>query len=288
MNPSVLTFALGAGLVAALNPCGFALLPGYLALVISGNTEASSRLIVVGRAAAATAVMAAGFVTVFGVFGLAIAPVVASAHQVLPYATIGIGVVLLCVGIWLLLGRELTMAMPRLFTGTPTASLGSMYAYGLAYAIASLSCTVAPFLAVISTTFRQGSVVSGMLAFLAYGAGMTITVGVAALAVALLGNSATRVLRKVLPYVGRIAGAIVAVTALYVIYYGYYEIRMSSGNGDAHDLVVGTVVAIQGWLAQQVEQIGAWPLIAAVVAIIVMTVGLTIAANSIRRDGDDR
>ncbi len=64
-----------------------------------------------------------------------------------------------------------------------------MFGYGLTYAVASLSCTVGPFLAVISTTFKQGSIVSGVLAFIAYGAGMAVTVGVAALAVALLGNS---------------------------------------------------------------------------------------------------
>lgn len=34
-----LGFAVAAGLVAALNPCGFAFLPGYLALVVAGGRE---------------------------------------------------------------------------------------------------------------------------------------------------------------------------------------------------------------------------------------------------------
>ena len=60
--------AFGAGLVAALNPCGFAMLPAYLALVVGG--EGTGRLTALGRALAATAAMAAGFVAVFTTFGL--------------------------------------------------------------------------------------------------------------------------------------------------------------------------------------------------------------------------
>ena len=60
--------AFGAGLVAALNPCGFAMLPAYLALVVQG--ENVGRRAAVGRAVTATAAMALGFLTVFGGFGI--------------------------------------------------------------------------------------------------------------------------------------------------------------------------------------------------------------------------
>ncbi|MGB5798317.1 MAG: cytochrome c biogenesis protein CcdA, partial [Mycolicibacter algericus] len=41
IDSATLSFALGAGLVAALNPCGFAFLPGYLGLVIAGSRDTS-------------------------------------------------------------------------------------------------------------------------------------------------------------------------------------------------------------------------------------------------------
>ncbi len=41
MNQGLLGLAFGAGLVAALNPCGFALLPAYLTLVV--RTERAGR-----------------------------------------------------------------------------------------------------------------------------------------------------------------------------------------------------------------------------------------------------
>lgn len=265
IDAAALGFALGAGLVAGLNPCGFAFLPGYLGLVIAASRD-TSRPVALVRAAVATVVMATGFLTVFAIFGLAVSPLIASAQRYLPFATVVVGVALLAMGVWLLAGREISLLLPST-GGTPTARLGSMYGYGVGYAVASLSCTIAPFLAVISTTFRQGSTVAGVLAFVAYAAGMSTTVGVAALAVAVAGSAAGSALRRVLPYVGRIAGLIVLLSGLYVSYYGYYEIRLYFAGSDADDPVVGPVVAVQSWFADRVEALGVWPLLGAIGAL---------------------
>lgn len=272
IDTATLSFALGAGLVAALNPCGFAFLPGYLGLVIAGSRD-TSRPAALARAGAATVTMSAGFLTVFGIFGLAVSPLIASAQKYLPFATVVIGVLLLATGLWLLSGRDISVLLPKTAGGTPTARLGSMYGYGVGYAIASLSCTIAPFLAVISTTFQQGSTLAGVLAFVAYAAGMSITVGAAALAVALAGSSATVALRRVLPYVGRIAGVIVLLTGLYVTYYGYYEIRLYFTGSDADDPVIHAAGAVQSWLADRVDALGVWPPLGAIVALAAVALG---------------
>ncbi|WP_046319241.1 cytochrome c biogenesis protein CcdA [Mycobacterium sp. UM_Kg1] len=263
IDTAAVDFALGAGMVAALNPCGFAFLPGYLGLVIAGS-GGTSRPVALGRAATATVVMATGFVTVFGIFGLAVSPLLASAQRYLPLATVVIGAGLLAAGIWLLTGRDIAVLVPRPLREAPTARLGSMYGYGVGYAVASLSCTVAPFLAVVSMTFRQGAALAGILAFAAYAVGMSITVGVAALAVAWAGSSATAALRRVLPHVGRIAGVLVVATGLYVGYYGCYEMRLYFTGADADDRVIGAASAVQSWLAGHVDALGAWPLLGAI------------------------
>lgn len=264
IDTAALGFALGAGLVAALNPCGFAFLPGYLGLVIVGEGQPVPRPTALARAGAATLAMAAGFVTVFGIFGLVVSPLIASAQRYLPFATVIIGILLIALGLWLLTGRDITVMMPKISGGAPTARLRSMYGYGVAYAVASLSCTIAPFLAVIGTTFRQGDLVTGIFAFLAYAAGMALTVGVAAFAVALLGSSAASLIRRILPYINRIAGAVVLLTGLYVTYYGYYEIRLFFADGSANDPIVEGAAAIQGWLARGVDALGVWPLLGSV------------------------
>ncbi len=264
IDSSALGFALAAGLVAALNPCGFAFLPAYLGLVTADASGEASTVRAVGRALAATAAMSGGFLTVFGLFGVAISPVLATAQRYLPFVTVAIGILLVGLGAWLLAGKDLAVMMPQLRGGAPTSQLRSSYGYGISYALASLSCTVAPFLAVIGATFRQGSMLTGVLAFIAYAGGMTITVGVAALAVALAGSMAADALRRVLPYVSRAAGALVLVTGLYVAYYGYYEIRLFFFDSSPDDPVIGAAAQAQTWLADHVNTIGAWPLAAAI------------------------
>ncbi len=272
-------FALGAGLVAALNPCGFAFLPGYLGLVIAGGGTESSRQAALVRAGTATVAMSAGFVTVFGVFGLLLSPLIASAQKYLPFATVVIGVLLVMLAVWLLAGRDITVILPRLCKGPPTAQLRSMYGYGVGYAIASLSCTIAPFLAVFSVTFERGSILTGILAFIAYAGGMAITVGVAALAVALAGSAAAGALRHVLPHVGRIAGIVVLLTGLYVTYYGYYEIRLYFTDASPGDPIIKGVGVVQGWLAQQVDALGTLPLLGMLAGLVATAIGLRIVTR---------
>ena len=273
IDTAALGFALGAGLVAALNPCGFAFLPGYLGLVIAGEAERTSRTAALARAGAATLAMSAGFMTVFGLFGLVVAPLITSAQRYLPFATVVIGVTLVGVAVWLLSGRDLAVLMPRAVGGAPTARLRSMYGYGVGYAVASLSCTIAPFLAVIGTTFRRGDVVTGVLGFVAYAAGMTITVGLAALTVAVIGPGAGTAFRRLLPHVNRIAGVIVLLTGLYVTYYGVYEIRVFFAGADAADPVIEAAAVVQGRLAGAVDALGVWPLVGATGVVIAIGAG---------------
>lgn len=272
-------------MVAALNPCGFAFLPGYLGLVIAGSSDAPSRSAALARAGAATVAMSAGFVTVFGLFGLVISPLIASVPKYLPFATVLIGLGLIGLAIWLLAGKEVPMMLPRLSGGAPTARLRSMYGYGLGYAVASLSCTVAPFLAVISTTFKQGSVITGVLAFIAYAVGMAITVGVAALAVALAGSSAAGTIRRILPHVGRIAGVIVLLTGLYVTYYGYYEIRLFFTDAGPNDSIIEAAASVQSWLARRVDTLGVWPLLAALAVLAGVAMGWRLLSRRRRTPG---
>jgi cytochrome c biogenesis protein CcdA len=288
IETAALSFALGAGLVAALNPCGFAFLPGYLGLVIANGSQDPSRPAALARAGAATIAMSAGFVTVFGIFGLLVSPLIASAQRYLPFATVVIGVLLIGVAGWLLSGRNISIALPKLSGGSPTARLGSMYGYGVGYAIASLSCTVAPFLAVIGTTFRQGSILTGVLAFVVYAAGMAITVGVAALTVALIGSSAAGAIRRIMPHIGRIAGVIVLLTGLYVTYYGYYEIRLFFTDAGADDPIVEAAGAVQSWLVRVVDTLGVWPLVGALAGLAAVAVVWRALLRRRQRARDER
>ncbi|MEO3803131.1 cytochrome c biogenesis protein CcdA [Nonomuraea sp. B1E8] len=262
-----LALALTAGTVAAFNPCGFAMLPAYLTLLI--NDEETTRRGPVGRALMLSAAMTAGFVTVFGLFGLAVTALAVSVGGYLPWASLVIGVVLVGLGLWLLSGRELLLRLPGLATGRPTTSPLSLYGYGLSYAVASLSCTVGPFLAVTSASLSGGGLLGGVAAFAAYGLGMGMVIAVLSLAVAFARAAVVARLRGLLPYVSRASGGLLTLAGLYVVYYGWYELRVFAG-ADADDPIVNTATAVQATIANWLGGLGTGWII---VALALLTVG---------------
>ncbi|PND58327.1 hypothetical protein CRM90_06650 [Mycobacterium sp. ENV421] len=276
MDANLTGLALAAGMVAALNPCGFAMLPAYLTLVVRGEDADPGRTAAVGRALAATAAMALGFLAVFGLFGLLTVPVATAVQRYLPYATIGIGIVLVALGIWLVMGRELTWGPtgPN-WRGAPTARLGSMFGYGVGYAVASLSCTIGPFLAVTGATLRAGSAVDGVLVYAAYAAGLALVVGVLAVGIALTSTALVDRLRRLLPYINRISGIVLIAVGAYVSYYGLYEIRLFSAQGDPADPVIAAAGRLQGAVAGWVYRTSAWTWV-------VVLAGLIAAAAVVR------
>jgi cytochrome c biogenesis protein CcdA len=252
--------ALAAGLVAAFNPCGFALLPSYLALLVADPGAKG-----VWRALRLSTAMTAGFVTVFGLFGVVVSAVTASIHSVLPWVTVLVGIGLVVLGCRLMAGRELLLPVPRLRAGGPSRSLGGLYGYGASYAVASLSCTAAPFLAVTGLASGSGSLLERLGAFVAYGLGMGAVIGLLSMMVALARQAAVARSRRLLPHVSRASGALVVLAGGYVAYYGWYEWRV--GKGPADDPVIAGVSALQATVTGWLDRIGIWWVAAAFVLI---------------------
>jgi cytochrome c-type biogenesis protein len=242
-------YALLAGMVATVNPCGFALLPAYLAAFVGLDDAAGqrgwlSRWGAVGRAVAVAAVLTAGFVTVFGLFGAVISKVIDDAERQLPWVTVVIGLGMVALGVWLLLGRALTLALPRLQRGGADGTYVSMYLFGLSYALASLTCTVGTFLTATTVAFRAGSYPSTVAVFVVYGLGMGVIVGVLTVAVALAKASLVARVRALVPTVSRIAGGLLVLAGAYVAYYGWYSERVLDGYS-GKDPIVSAAMSIQ-------------------------------------------
>jgi len=286
VDSGLYALALAAGLVAAFNPCGFAMLPAYLPLLIAGGDvgraggDVGGRLPAVLRVLRLTGAMTAGFVLVFGAFGAVAVPLTLSIEQYLPWATIVIGVVLVGLGFWLLAGRELAVRSARISGGAPSTTVWSMTGYGMAYAIASLSCTIGPLLAILSTTVRAGGIAGGVFALVVYGLGMGLVVGVVSVAVALAQDTVVAGARRFMPYVSRSGGALLVIAGAYVAYYGWYELRVFSG-GSVDDPVVGAALQVQGALSRAVAETGAATL--TVVLGVLVVAGLALAQLRRRR-----
>lgn len=236
------------------------MLPVYLALVVRGPGAQIGKTRALARAVIATVVMAAGFVAVFTVFGLLTVSVASVVQRYLPFVTVVFGIGLVILGLWLLSGRDIIALMPKVLdANAPTTRLGSMFGYGVGYAVASLSCTIGPFLAVTSTTFESGSLFDGLMVYLAYACGITLVVGTLAVSTALASTVLLNGMRRALPYLNRISGAILLVVGAYVGYYGSYEVRLFHANGNPDDPIINAAGKIQRTISGWVYLHGAWP-----------------------------
>jgi cytochrome c biogenesis protein CcdA len=279
--------ALAAGTLAAVNPCGFALLPTYVSLLVlpdrtgaatPGDTRGRALGQAVGRALLMTGAMTGGFIAVFAAFGLVVAPLALSVERYLPWVTVVIGIGLVGLGAWLVAGREIYLAVPRLRAGKPTLSPASLVLYGASYAIASLSCTIGPFLALTTSAFRSSSLLAGLGVFVAYAAGMGLVVGVVTLAAAFARGTVAGRLRRVMRHVSRAGGVLLVLGGGYVAYYGAYEIRVLSGAGTG-DPVVDAAVRMQSHLVRWLDSVGPGRM-AVACAMLMVVVGVAARRNS--------
>ena len=226
-------FAFGVGMVAAVNPCGFAMLPAYLSLYLGaheedfGKSPSMTRLL---RALLVGATVSSGFVLLFGLAGLVISAGGTLLLEVMPSLGIVIGGVLVLVGLWMLVGGTLPAGTFERFAGRVgdprNVNVPGFFLFGLAYGAASLSCTLPAFLAVVGSSLASGGVLAGAGRFLGFGLGMAAVLVTLTLALAFFKQGLVKWLRSVVPYV-RLASAILLLLAgAYVIFYW-----LSSGSG---------------------------------------------------------
>jgi cytochrome c-type biogenesis protein len=217
------------GMIAAVNPCGFVLLPTYLMyfLGMQGAVPGSQRA-TMRRALVVSAAVSSGFLSIFLVVGLISYHFTNWINQNAKYATVVIGLGLIVLGVSMLFGFKLPIATPRIDAGGRTTGVGSMFLYGIAYAVASIGCTIGLFLATLFSTRRDG-VVSGVLNVVAYGAGMALLVTALTVALAVANTGLLKVLRGGMQHVETIAAAFVLLSGIYLVYY-FVVVDLNEGS----------------------------------------------------------
>ena len=222
-----LGFAYAAGMVSAVNPCGFVMLPAYLGLYLGVNDKDAARvnpLIHIFRALKVGGSVTMGFVVLFGAAGILMSiGARAAVVDILPYLGLVIGISLALAGSWMVGGGKLysgfaAQAASRI--GDPgQVNTKGYFLFGLSYGIASLSCTLPIFLSVIGTSFAVSEIGTSVGQFILYAVGMgtgilALTLGMAFFKGAMLGT-----LRKVLPYVQPIGSWLMVVAGSYIVFY---------------------------------------------------------------------
>ncbi len=218
-------YAFLLGVVAAFNPCGFALLPSYLGLYLNDQKTTDESLPArVRRSLSVSAVVAGSFTLLFGVMGalfsLAASPIVRS----LPWAGLGVGVVLILAGGVILAGKPVGSTFPQQVAGrvgrhASRSGIRGYAAFGLAYGLASLGCALPLFLALLGTAVAAGGPWTAAEAFALYGAGMATTLGLLTLAAALISFGILARVRGVGRFVSGLGAVLLLASGGYVVYY---------------------------------------------------------------------
>lgn len=282
MAPSIsagpVLYAFTLGLVAALNPCGFPMLPAYLAIFTdptagtARGTAAGSLAARITRGLLAGACVSAGFVAVFGVLGLLLEGGARLAMGWLPWVMAAIGVMMAGAGISTLFGRApaLHLSAPRF---RARRSVLAMAGYGAAYAVGSLSCSLPLFLAAVAGSFTGKVLPTGLATYFAYALGMALFVTTAAVVTTTLGAAAVRNVRTAGRWLPALSGITLAVSGAYLAYYWVWDLLDPAGASPLTSAVTGAQGALAAGIAAQ-------PLLSAT---LLGTVVLTAIAVVIRR-----
>ncbi|MCP4223087.1 MAG: cytochrome c biogenesis protein CcdA [Actinomycetia bacterium] len=217
--------AFALGMVALVNPCGFALLPAYLGyfLGMSDGSEHESRIVALNRAQVVGLSMSVGFLAVFGVFGLVLAGVFSSIASALAWITLVMGIGLVILGIAMVAGFEPLVSLPKLEKGTGSRSVASMFLFGVSYALASLTCTIGIFLSAVGTSASGASFAERLGGFVSYGLGMGLMATGLTLAVAFGKKGMVNGFRQILPHINMISAVVLIIVGAYVAWYGYWS-----------------------------------------------------------------
>lgn len=243
-------FAFGAGMLATVNPCGFAMLPAFIAYYLgdednsAGQVSLAARL---GQGLAVGAAVSAGFAGTFTAAGLLVAFGLRSLVGAVPWAAVVIGVLLVALGLVMLTGRQLKLTLRRNLGPGQGRGYRRMIAFGAGYAVASLSCTLAVLLAVVAQATATANPLQLIAVFLAYALGAsTVLVGLTVTA-ALAKATVARGIRRLLPYATRLGGVVLTLSGSYLVLYWLPSLtgdrRRPSALSGTSDSVSSTAMA---------------------------------------------
>ena len=218
--------AFTAGMLATVNPCALPMLPAYLGWFITGDEEDAPPRARVARAVVVALGVTLGFMVVFGVLGAVTAAASTQVEAITPWLTPVIGVALAAMGVVLLTGRSIRLPLPQVTRGTRGRGLAAIVLYGASYAIVSVSCTLGIFLFQVSLTFGQ-SWATGLTQLAGFASGFALVLVALSVSVALARGSLAAGARRASAHVGRIAGGLLVLTGLYLVWYGYHEIQLA-------------------------------------------------------------
>jgi len=254
--------AFAGGLVATVNPCGFAMLPAYLSYFMgleeddesTTDNTASSNL---GQALRVGATVSLGFLVVFATSGVLINAGIRSIIDWIPYMALGIGAAMVILGLAMFTGYELSVGFLKVHGGTASRDSRSVFTFGISYALASLSCTLPVFLSVVVGSATATNFASGLVTYIAYSVGMSTLLMALTIAVAFAKQGVVRWLRSMLKHVQKVSAAFLVVAGLYIMFFWIDNLSTDAGQQRAATGFIDRLSAtLTNWIGNNSMAIG--------------------------------
>jgi cytochrome c biogenesis protein CcdA len=253
------------GVMAAVNPCGFVLLPTYLLYYLGTelNRGEESRSTTLRRGLSVGTAVSSGFVGLFIVVGVISRAFTTVIRDNAKYAALVIGIALVVMGIAMLRGWKPPIAQPDVSIQRKR-TFWNMFLFGIVYAVASIGCTIGLLTSVILGSIGRDGFVAGVISIALYGLGMGLLVVSLTVALAFARVGLVSTVKKGFRWFDKITAVFVILTGAYLSWYWFAAITERKS-----DAVMSRVEKWQTQVAEFLQDIGAVPLAIVFVLVVV-------------------
>jgi cytochrome c-type biogenesis protein len=265
------------GVMAAVNPCGFVLLPTYLVYYLGTelNREDESKTTTLRRGLSVGIAVSSGFIGLFLVVGIISRAFTTVISENAKYAALVIGIGLIAMGIAMLFGWKLPIAQPDVSVQRKRTTW-NMFLFGIVYAIASIGCTIGLLISVILGSINRHGFVSGVISIVLYGLGMGLLVTSLTVALAFARVGLVSTIKKSFKWFDKVSAVFVVLTGLYLSWYWLGAITDRGTDG-----ITSRVERWQTKVVQFLQDAGVYPLLI-VFCLVIATAGFVIRRSSLQ------
>ena len=265
------------GVMAAVNPCGFVLLPTYLVYYLGTelHRDGEHKTATLRRGLSVGIAVSSGFIGLFLVVGIISRAFTTVIRDNAKYAALVIGIGLIAMGIAMLFGWKLPISQPEVSVERKRTTW-NMFLFGIVYAIASIGCTIGLLISVILGSINRNGFVSGVISIVLYGLGMGLLVTSLTVALAFARVGLVSTIKKSFKWFDKVSAVFVVLTGLYLSWYWLGAITDRGSDG-----VTSRVENFQTKVVQFLQDTGVYPLVI-VFCVIIATAGLVIRRSSLQ------
>lgn len=218
VDPGILAYNFTLGLFAFFAPCGFPMLPAYIAYYLPRDADrvegTGARL---ARGVGGGLLASAGAFAVLLLIGALAVGIGAPFKQRVAWLELVGGLIVIGLGLAMVLGRGPSLKVA--LRPSQKRSAWSLAGFGALYAATASSCVAPVLLAVLFPAFSAESPVDGLVQVGAYAAGMSILLLAASVAIALSQERLVKATRRLVPHVEKLAGSLLIAAGAYLIWY---------------------------------------------------------------------